>query len=504
MRKKNIRRSSAVFAATMLLAAGCSRSDVPSPGATESVAEGNTVTSVDAEPKTDTESETQKTYETQKETKDTDLRPEPVTETESISETDPVKETEEPKYEGPAKELTAEVLEKKADGIKKAEDLDEKAVDGMKRFSVDLFKQAFKAEKAENNILISPESVMFAFGMSANGATGDTLSEMLRTIAFVDDINILNNNLYYYAHPKKVAGYPVQLKVADSVWIDNSDPEVYANEAFLDIVKNIYDAQAFSGVLTQCVDQVNAWVDEHTDGMIKKITDDIDEDVKCMLLNAVCFDAKWADQYLDHQVDKEGIFTSLGGTKQKADMLYSIEDIYISDDNTTGFIKCYEGYTYGFMAMLPSEDISLDEYVDSLTGEKLTALFDNRKSGSGIQVHAKIPEFEYDYSFGLNDPLKKLGIIHAFDSNVSEFTGIMKRGDMDLPLYISDALQITHIELNQAGTRAAAVTAITMACGSVMPEKIEEYTVYLDRPFVYAIVDMETGMPVFMGTVIKV
>ncbi len=60
MRKKNIRRSSAVFAATMLLAAGCSRSDVPSPGATESVAEGNTVTSVDAEPKTDTESETQK------------------------------------------------------------------------------------------------------------------------------------------------------------------------------------------------------------------------------------------------------------------------------------------------------------------------------------------------------------------------------------------------------------------------------------------------------------
>ena len=95
-------------------------------------------------------------------------------------------------------------------------------------------------------------------------------------------------------------------------------------------------------------------------------------------------------------------------------------------------------------------------------------------------------------------------IIQAFDSNVSEFTGIMKRGDVDLPLYISEALQITHIELNQAGTRAAAVTAITMACGSVMPKEIEEYTVYLDRPFVYAIVDMETGMPVFMGTVIKV
>ena len=58
----------------------------------------------------------------------------------------------------------------------------------------------------------------------------------------------------------------------------------------------------------------------------------------------------------------------------------------------------------------------------------------------------------------------------------------------------------TRIEVDAAGTKAAAVTGIGMRCESAAPE---EYVVRLDRPFVYAIVDTENNYPLFLGAVTR-
>ena len=85
----------------------------------------------------------------------------------------------------------------------------------------------------------------------------------------------------------------------------------------------------------------------------------------------------------------------------------------------------------------------------------------------------------------------------AFNSSAADFDGLGKdtRGN----IYISRVIQKTHIDLDNSGTRAAAVTAVLKAPGSAMPGQTKSYQVELDRPFVYAIIDTENGLPVFLG-----
>ena len=109
-----------------------------------------------------------------------------------------------------------------------------------------------------------------------------------------------------------------------------------------------------------------------------------------------------------------------------------------------------------------------------------------------------MPEFKYDYDASLVDSLYDLGIHDAFNSFTADFTGIAPK---EQPLVISDVLHKTHIELDRNGTKAAAVTAVVIEKASAAPEQKKEKTVDLDHPFVYAIIDTESGIPLFIGTV---
>ena len=121
------------------------------------------------------------------------------------------------------------------------------------------------------------------------------------------------------------------------------------------------------------------------------------------------------------------------------------------------------------------------------------SLYNNRERAS---VHTKIPEFTYDYSATLNEPLYEMGIKDAFSDTKADFSNMAQIADYNI--FISKILHKTHIELDRNGTRAAAVTAVIMECAaSIEPPDIKE--VYLDRPFVYAIIDRKTGVPVFLG-----
>ena len=95
----------------------------------------------------------------------------------------------------------------------------------------------------------------------------------------------------------------------------------------------------------------------------------------------------------------------------------------------------------------------------------------------------------------LNDTLMALGIKEAFNAEKADLSGICA----DTPLFISNVIHKTHIDLDSEGTRAAAVTAVMVAEATAMIEEWKE--VYLDRPFVYMIVDSTTNLPIFMGTV---
>ena len=90
-----------------------------------------------------------------------------------------------------------------------------------------------------------------------------------------------------------------------------------------------------------------------------------------------------------------------------------------------------------------------------------------------------------------------MGMPTAFDSSVADFDALGK--DIRGNIFISKVIQKTHIDLDNSGTRAAAVTAVIMAPESAMPGPTKFYRVELDRPFIYAIIDTESGLPIFIG-----
>ena len=257
----------------------------------------------------------------------------------------------------------------------------------------------------------------------------------------------------------------------------------------------IFDAEAVIAPFDQTtVDAVNQWCDDNTDGMIDHLLDEIDPYAQLILMNATALDAPWADPYEDHQV-REETFTNAGGDTEDVKMLNSTEDTYFETEDAVGFMKYYEGYEYAFLAILPNEDMTVDEYVQSLTGEKYLEFWNSRTTA--YEVWTKLPEFTYEYELKMNDVLGDMGMIRAFNED-ADFTGIAEF--LDGNLYIDTVLHKTFIEVGQYRTRAAAVTAVIMEAGCAMPEPVEIKEVYLDRPFVYAIVEVDTGMPLFIGT----
>jgi len=179
--------------------------------------------------------------------------------------------------------------------------------------------------------------------------------------------------------------------------------------------------------------------------------------------------------------------------------MYSVENQYLEDENGKGFVKYYKDGKYAFVALLPDEDITVSEYIASLNGEKLQNLLAKSKS---VKVYTSIPKFETEYDVELSDVLKVMGMEDAFDEDKADFAGMgtCKEGNV----YINRVLHKTFISVDEKGTKAGAATAVEMTTDGVAAQDDNRKEVYLDRPFVYMLVDCENQIPFFMGTVMEV
>ena len=228
--------------------------------------------------------------------------------------------------------------------------------------------------------------------------------------------------------------------------------------------------------------------------MIEKIIDDIDAHTVMFLINAIAFNAEWKEIYKNTGV-REGVFTDIRGDEQKVDFMHSVECSYLDDGMAVGFVKPYVS-GYSFAALLPNEGISIDAYIDFLTGDRLLDTFASAQMAS---VQASMPKFKDEYSIdSLKDILAQLGMTDAFDPKSADFH---KMGSSDQDgLYIDDVIHKTFIAVDERGTKAGAATAVVMKITS-MPDR-DKKTVRLDKPFVYAIIDNATNLPVFIGTTV--
>lgn len=380
------------------------------------------------------------------------------------------------------KDLTSNAVQRKA--------VDSKFISNTAEFSIDLFKKTITEKQ---NSLVSPISVILALAMTANGANKNTLAQMQKVLGKDIPLNELNEYLYSYIHnlPSEKKS---KLTIANSIWFCD-ESRVTVEKDFLQMNANYYNAAAYKSAFDdQTSKDINNWVKLNTDGMIDKILDKIDVNTVMCLINAIVFDARWENVYNKKDVS-DGDFTTIDGSKQNAKYMKSSELSYLSDGKATGFIKPYFGKNYSFVALLPNEDIPIREYIASLTGESFLNMIKNVEY-SGLS--ADLPKFKYDYTIKMNDALESLGMLDAFSEYDADFSGIGTSpiGNM----YIGEVLHKTFIQVDELGTKAGAVTKIEIAAKLSMDSKLLEF----NRPFVYAIIDNATNLPVFIGTVMSV
>ena len=364
--------------------------------------------------------------------------------------------------------------------------------DAYAKLALALLKNC-RTEKGEQ-VMVSPLSVLTALGMTANGAAGETRSQMETVLGGGAEIETINEWIYGFTAGLS-SGEGAALSAANSLWVS---PKFKVENAFLNAVQNLYDAETAQvdfGKAKKAADLINAWCDDKTDGMIEKVVkeNDFSDLTMMVLVNALCFDAKWEDPYSEENRISKGNFRGTNGTKEVEFLRESGFMPYLSGENETGFVKYYEGRKYAFAALLPKIAGDPAEYLATLTAEKWLALWDGQQT---MHVSTALPKFKQETDLELQELLSAMGMDKAF-STEADFSR-MGRAENGMNVNIDKVIHKTFIEVNNEGTRAAAVTAVEMKCGAAFDP--DPKSVILDRPFVYAIVDVETGLPVFVGT----
>ncbi len=355
-------------------------------------------------------------------------------------------------------------------------------------FALRLFRAS---EKNSENTLISPLSVLCALSMTANGAEEETLREMEAVLGMTKE----ELNLYLYSYVKSLPqDEKYKLSLANSIWL-TEDERFSVNRDFLQTVADYYGADIYKAPFNnQTLRDINNWVKQKTDKMIPKVLDEISPETVMCLINALAFDAEWSDMYCELQV-QDGKFTREDGVKQDAEFMYSSESTYLEDDNATGFIKYYKRGKYAFVALLPKENVSVSEYIATLDGESLHKLLSNPQRA---EVDAAIPKFECEYGVEMSNILKGMGMIDAFDANNADFDGLGNSENGNI--CIGQVIHKTYISVAEQGTKAGAATVVTIPPGAAPGEPEVPKQVYLDRPFVYMLIDCENNIPFFIGT----
>ncbi len=336
-----------------------------------------------------------------------------------------------------------------------------------------------EGRKGEENLLLSPFSAYLALSMVAGGASEgaqEAFDQLLGLTAPRRDL----------AAASLLAGMSgTSLSVASSLWIKD---QAELSKAFLEANRNYYGADIYGAPFDMTtVEDVNAWVSHQTNGMIERIREAFSPDELLLLLNAVSFEDEWSNPFDPAENRILPFFGTLG--EETGEFLSSRESLLLEDPSSKGVLKPYQSGRYAFFALMPKEGLSLEALLAEMKGSAFLSLIKNPENR---ELRIELPKIKAKSDLDLKAPLSAMGLSPLFSGGL---TGIVP-GEA---LAVSSVQHKTYFELSETGTKAAAVTGIGVRMTSLAPQEPLE-TLCFDRPFLYGIVDLESGIPVFVGT----
>lgn len=340
-----------------------------------------------------------------------------------------------------------------------------------------------------DNWLVSPFSLQCALAMLSNGANGETHDEILYTLGLSqysqEEVNAYFKKLIEGLHTVNSA---ITVKTANSVWGNAGVP---LKEDFQKM--NIENYSAMVSQLDfsdpSAVDQINAWSNQTTEGLIPSILDEVNPTAIVYLLNSLYFKARWESEFASEKT-QEGNFITSSGTPVKSHFMQAKRmAAYVKNEWFTSTNLPYQNGSYVMRLILPQPEIGIDQVLRALS-EADGNLWKNVVLAD---INLKMPRFTLENKMDLIPALQALGMKKAFLGE-ADFSSMS-----DVSTYISLVQQATRLKVDEEGSEGAAVTVIEGDLMNPLPE--EEVDFFLDRPFLFQILEPSTGIVLFMGQV---
>lgn len=372
-------------------------------------------------------------------------------------------------------------------------------VSGNSDFAFELYQ---KVRTEAENLFYSPHSISLALAMTYAGARNETESQMADTLHFSltqeqlhPAFNALDLELASRGEGAEGQdGEGFRLNIVNAIWGQTGYSFL---PGFLDILAENYGAGLrlldFQNATEDSRVCINNWVSDQTEDRINDLIPKgaITWETVLVLTNAIYFNAAWLYPF-DEELTQDGPFHLLGGSQITVPMMSQTEYFrYASGDGYQAVELPYDGEELSMVVFLPESD-RFDEFEASLDAGQVEEIIDNL---DWKYLRLTMPRFKYEWDLGLVDTLKAMGMKDAFNA-AADFSGI----DGTRSLFISDVIHKAFVSVNEAGTEAAAATAVIFSFTGV-PLTPTELT--LDHPFIFLIRDMETGTILFVGRVLN-
>ncbi len=363
-----------------------------------------------------------------------------------------------------------------------------------------LFADKLNAQMpTDKNYMFSPISVKMALALAANGASGETQTEILNALGLssLDEFNSLSKDLIERYSQTDI----LSLNIANSIWMNKDKTSQNFSNNFKNLATEYYNADVNTINNSNAVKEINSWVSDKTNGKIPTIIQNAD-DFWAMLINAIYFKGAWQDEF-SVNATKPDQFNNADGTKITIDFMNKTKWFPYAKTNSVQILELpyknrvdkvsadgeylgtdrYDNLDVSMYLIMPEGDINVEQELSAAINDEML---------KSTYIRMSMPKFKIEYSTSLNEMLMNMGIITAFDDQTADFTNMFDKGNM----WFTKTIHKTYIGVDEKGTEAAAVTAIGMAGSALPPEPIE---LKFNKPFYFAIRDNTSGETLFMG-----
>lgn len=358
-------------------------------------------------------------------------------------------------------------------------------------FAFNLLKQILPGQT--NNVFVSPYSVSIALQMLCNGAEGKTRAEIQAALNTKDLPQDEINGFYKELNRALTSQSNVIFDLANSIWYDKG---FELKPAFVSTNEYFFNAKLSSVNFEtpESADTINQWAAGSTRGKITGIVSfPFPVHTEVILANAIYFKGDWAGPFDKHLTHERYFYMDGAIIKQTPMMSRSGKFRYEEGHGFQAVELPYAGNRLQMIVFLPvtnSSPAKLLAGIDATNwNDKILPRFISRE---GTVV---FPKFKLNSSLLLNQPLQGLGMQQAFIPGSANFSGMSND-----PLFVSEVLQKSFVDVNEQGTEAAAVTTVTVRATAVM-RPLPPFEMIVDHPFFFVISDKPTGAILFMGIV---